>query len=67
MNPASWPPLAAGSEFTQPSFHLFLQFCTYTYLVDALVVRLAVEGADAAHLSVIEGYLLKEGGLVALV
>ena len=27
VNPAPWPPLAAGSEFTQPSFHLFLQFC----------------------------------------
>ena len=28
VNPTSWPPLAAGSEFTQPSFHLFMQFCT---------------------------------------
>ena len=32
--------------------------CTYC-LVDALVPGLAVKGADAAHLPVVEGYLLK--------
>ena len=29
-------PLAVASEFTQPSVHLFLQFCTYPALPNAL-------------------------------
>ena len=28
VNPASWLPLAAGGEFTQPSLHLLFHVCT---------------------------------------
>ena len=30
MNPASWLPLAAGSEFTEPRDHLLADLCTAT-------------------------------------
>ena len=36
-----------------------VDFSVHNCLVDALVPGLAVKGADAAHLPVVEGYLLK--------
>ena len=32
MNPASWPPLAAGRELTQPKAQFIAQLCI-TYLI----------------------------------
>ena len=35
MNPASWLPLAAGGEFTQPSLHILFTAFTYVFFTVA--------------------------------